>query len=496
MITLANNEQKKGPFGYAFLVRIVISIGTLGLGGAEKQAVWLANQLSKKHEVTLLTFYGGSRESDLESSVRHVVIIPQHSQVEQPFQNSTTDAESEKDNSPPTGKLSFKKRILVRKMHMIENFSIKAKEAKQLSKSEGFNNLSWVAKFKHISLSISYTLATRVFQFLRSLKHTKLLIINRLGISSFKNKYQTKFRNFRYSVSVFVRFHRELKVLNPNIVITFLYHDTLMVGGASLLLKKRPILIVGRRSPIGYIDKTRPFLEKIILRLIYFASHAAISNSVENIESGLRDGISRRKFAVIPNFLDNSHPQKVFPAKQNRPLKLVYIGNFIWYKNQEKFIRGLASIEENRHRFHITFIGDGPLREQLEELASIVKIDAEFLGSVRNPSALMKEFDALILTSLYEGSSNALLEALSCGMPALTGDLLSTRELLNQGAPIVLCDAEDISAIRNSLIRLENDFANLVSISTDFARQLLDKHDSTRIITLWEEKIQFLSSNK
>ena len=43
-------------------MKILISIGSLGLGGAEKQAVWLANEFSKANEVTLVTYYGGKRE--------------------------------------------------------------------------------------------------------------------------------------------------------------------------------------------------------------------------------------------------------------------------------------------------------------------------------------------------------------------------------------------------------------------------------------------------
>ena len=50
-------------------MKILISIGTLGLGGAEKQAVWLANRLSEEHEVTLLTYHGGAREKDISSRI-------------------------------------------------------------------------------------------------------------------------------------------------------------------------------------------------------------------------------------------------------------------------------------------------------------------------------------------------------------------------------------------------------------------------------------------
>jgi len=63
-------QTQTTPMTYALVVmKILISIGTLGLGGAEKQAVWLANRLSEHHDVTLLTYHGGVREKDLSPNV-------------------------------------------------------------------------------------------------------------------------------------------------------------------------------------------------------------------------------------------------------------------------------------------------------------------------------------------------------------------------------------------------------------------------------------------
>ena len=54
-------------------MRIAITIGTLGLGGAEKQAVWIANKLSAKNNVTLITYSGGARESEVIPQVNLII---------------------------------------------------------------------------------------------------------------------------------------------------------------------------------------------------------------------------------------------------------------------------------------------------------------------------------------------------------------------------------------------------------------------------------------
>ena len=59
------------------VMNILISIGSLGLGGAEKQAVWLANEFAVDNEVTLITYHGGKRESELSNRVRWIRLIPE-----------------------------------------------------------------------------------------------------------------------------------------------------------------------------------------------------------------------------------------------------------------------------------------------------------------------------------------------------------------------------------------------------------------------------------
>lgn len=67
----------------------------------------------------------------------------------------------------------------------------------------------------------------------------------------------------------------------------------------------------------------------------------------------------------------------------------------------------------------IRVIGDGPLRSELEILASSKKVDAKFLGHVLDPWENLNEGSLLLLTSAYEGDGLVAIEAFGLNVPVL-----------------------------------------------------------------------------
>lgn len=72
-------------------------------------------------------------------------------------------------------------------------------------------------------------------------------------------------------------------------------------------------------------------------------------------------------------------------------------------------------------------IGDGEQREMLSALAKKMGVSDQicFCGFQRNPFAIEKLADAYIMTSLHEGFPNALVEAMTIGLPIITADCKS-----------------------------------------------------------------------
>lgn len=81
-------------------------------------------------------------------------------------------------------------------------------------------------------------------------------------------------------------------------------------------------------------------------------------------------------------------------------------------------------------------LGDGDKRNELKSLCSALNVDedVQFPGFVDNPFAYMAAADVFVLSSIWEGLPNVLIEALACGTPVVSTDCPSgPREILQDG---------------------------------------------------------------
>jgi glycosyltransferase involved in cell wall biosynthesis len=443
-------QTQVSPMTYALLVmKILISIGTLGLGGAEKQAVWLANRLSEHHDVTLLTYHGGVREKDLSPNVAWETIfeIEDHGQELDIYPGDSTDLEQPKS---------------------LQNSTSSAYEFIQVAFNKFFSK--------------------------QALKQNARVLIRVLRVNKYLVSIVYKFTlNIINQSYVFRQARKKIKGVKPDLIITFLFHDTLNVGLASLLQVKRPRLIVGRRSPIGYGDSSRKLIHRLILRIIYKFSSLAISNSTGNLKSALHDGINKRKIKVIGNYV-TKHRVSEIEYIQDEPLKIICIANFHWYKNHEGLLRAISIIPNHDKYFHFTFVGDGPLLNEIQRLAVDLRIAAEFKGFVENPSSEIHLFHAMALVSHVEGSSNALLEGLISGIPTLASMVGAAEELKAQGAALVLCDSSDTKSIANGLTQIKFNYESLRIQAKEFSQIISQTMNEEAILEQWEEAIQGVTS--
>ncbi|MEZ5246667.1 MAG: sugar transferase [Acidimicrobiales bacterium] len=94
---------------------------------------------------------------------------------------------------------------------------------------------------------------------------------------------------------------------------------------------------------------------------------------------------------------------------------LLCVGEFSHRKNQTALLRAWRHLDVAGHR--LALIGDGALRQEIEELATD---GVEILGWRDDVHRLMGAADALVVPSLGEGFSLVILEALACGLPVFT----------------------------------------------------------------------------
>ncbi|HZS90386.1 MAG TPA: glycosyltransferase family 4 protein [Chloroflexota bacterium] len=104
-------------------------------------------------------------------------------------------------------------------------------------------------------------------------------------------------------------------------------------------------------------------------------------------------------------------------------------------------------------------VGDGPLRSQLERLAVELGLagSVEFLGRRTDVLDLLQQSWGFVLPSRWEGMSNALLEAMACGLPCIATRISGSEDVICHGVDGLLVAPEQPAALAEALRRVIED---------------------------------------
>ena len=138
------------------------------------------------------------------------------------------------------------------------------------------------------------------------------------------------------------------------------------------------------------------------------------------------------------------------PIKQ--PVVL-FVGRLTSIKRPDRLIEAMGLVLESRPDVILAIAGEGDLLEETRVLAEPLGPSVRFLGWRRDITCLYAAADCMVLTSDNEGMPVTLIEAAMAGVPSVTTDVGSAREVvLNEVTGIVV--ESSASAVADGLIRL------------------------------------------
>jgi glycosyltransferase involved in cell wall biosynthesis len=237
----------------------------------------------------------------------------------------------------------------------------------------------------------------------------------------------------------FIRLLRLCRVLakeKPDYVISLAASANIL----SLLAAKNPIVHVD----IFISEARKGFRGAVFKMLVRFlfpraGRIVAVSQDIaQDLVSTFR--IPAEKIQVIHNPIDiakiekrgqeslQPHYEEIF----QHPV-VITMGRLRPQKGQWHLIRAFAEVKKSIKDAKLILLGEGPLQKELKDLTKKlgVQSDVYFLGWQENPFAFLKRSNVFVLSSLWEGLPDVLLEALACGLPAVSFDCRSgPREIL------------------------------------------------------------------
>ena len=184
----------------------------------------------------------------------------------------------------------------------------------------------------------------------------------------------------------------------------------------------------------GFDNGTDGYLSRVNLDL----ADVTVFQSRYSLDACRALGLGFREPVVIPNAVDPAlfHPPAARPPLDGRPVRLVTTS---WSDNPNKGAATLARLEEllDPARFELTFVGRSQV--SFRRIRVVPPVPSERVAE------LLREHDAFVMPSRHESCSNALLEALACGLPAAYVASGGNAELVGE-AGVPFADDEDAAA--------------------------------------------------
>jgi len=259
---------------------------------------------------------------------------------------------------------------------------------------------------------------------------------------------------------------REVRRRRIRALVTY-HHDADILGGVVGRLAGVPV--VASRRDMGYqLERKHHLFFRVFSRRLY--------SRIVTVSGAVRDVVARDfrypagRIRVIHNGLrpgDYQVDERVRRAVREelgldprRPV-VGMVGSFRPVKGQEHLVRASLALMETGHEFQVVVAGYKDTA-YFERIAAMVEATPHgrwfcFPGSRADVPAVLSCFDVFVLSSLHEGFSNALIEAMAAGLPVVAADSGGNPEAVEHGRTGLLFPPADTAALQAHLQTLLTD---------------------------------------
>lgn len=170
--------------------------------------------------------------------------------------------------------------------------------------------------------------------------------------------------------------------------------------------------------------------------------------------------IIKKKSTIIPNFIEKEiKKNEIYKPIHNSFSTSARLDNR--QKDQYTLINAFNIFLKSHPDYKLELYGDGPDRVVLESLVSKLDIQKNvfFKGRVSDPMKYIRFTKAFILTSVYEGMPNSLIEAMCYGMPCISSDCSGggAKALIDNKKNGLLFSVGDIEELSKLMTRIADD---------------------------------------
>ena len=275
--------------------------------------------------------------------------------------------------------------------------------------------------------------------------------IKRVFSALLKDEQEGRLKNFKKRSDKLTGIWKELK---PDLILSFIGKNNIMALSTATREDIKVVVSVRADPEMEYCDLA---LKSGMLATFGKAAGIIVQTTAARKWFPVH---LRKKCTILPNAINPAFIRPRYVGEREK--SIVMVGRLDENKNQSLVMEAFAEVLKKGYSdYQLKLFGDGPDMIKLRHLAINLGIEknVSFVGMVSNVAEHIEKTSLFILASRQEGMPNALIEAMSLGLPCISTDCPcgGPKDLIISGENGILVPVDDRSAMADAITKVLSD---------------------------------------
>lgn len=266
----------------------------------------------------------------------------------------------------------------------------------------------------------------------------------------------------------------------PDVVIAFML-EVYCVTLASLIGVSVPVISSERIDP-HFFGRAKGLLRWLLLRR---TTHLVVQTV------RIKDFYSAKlqsRTTIIPNPVTDKVFSLTPTLKQKR---IIAVGRLAYQKNYPMMFRAFAKVHHDFPDWQLVVYGNGPQKEEIRGVIERLGMEGHIILAGKSDHVVeeMNKSSLFVMSSDYEGMSNALLEAVCVGLPVISTDVSGAKDLITEGVNGYIVPVGNERALTLALSSMLSSPEKMDEMGRQ-SKALAPRFREEQIVGQWEELIK------
>jgi len=308
--------------------------------------------------------------------------------------------------------------------------------------------------------------------------------------------------NFYNAIKALVKL---LQIEKPDIIVSTLYRSSIISRFACLFTN---IPLVGTFVSDSYIVE-RKKLFKGLKRVYYYSTWALdcitaripngyISNSESIAKTNAKSlFIPIDKVNVVHRGRDSSLFSNWIKPLDTNSFTISAVGRLVDLKWYPLLIQAVFNLRNKYPNLKVIIYGEGPERKNLENLINELGIESmiKLAGNQFFAWKNLYHSNAYINTSIYEGFSGALVEAMMVGLPMIVSDISMNMEAVTHNETAIVFESNNVNALTIAISNTIENYDRACELGKAAREKAIEYFDIKVVVKKYEETLRKILLN-